>query len=75
MTTLTISTWKKGLLTVSLIEAVRECSTGSLRQAKVEVERLLAGEAVTLHFSSEAKRAEFRSRAEACGAIFDDDIA
>jgi hypothetical protein len=53
MTTLTMTSWKKGLQTVSLIEAVKQHSTGSLIEAKAEVERLLAGEAVTLEFSSE----------------------
>jgi hypothetical protein len=71
MTTLTMTSWKKGLQTVSLIEAVKEYSTGSLVRAKAEVERLLAGEAVTLRFSSESVKEEFRKKAERCGAIFD----
>jgi len=70
MTKLTMTSWKKGLQTVSLIEAVKQYSTGSLIRAKAEVERLLAGESVSLEFSSESARDEFREKAEACGAIF-----
>ena len=71
MTTLTITSWKKGVQTVSLIEAVKHYSNGSLIRAKAEVERLLAGEALTLEFSSESAKDEFRKKAEAFGAIFD----
>ncbi|NKI95494.1 hypothetical protein [Rhizobacter sp. SG703] len=53
-----------------LIEAVEQYSTDSLIRAKAEVERLLAGEAVTLEFSSELAKDEFRRKAEGCGAIF-----
>lgn len=67
---LTMISWKKGAQTVSLIEAVKNYSTGSLIQAKVEVERLLAGEAVTLEFTSESARDEFRRKAETLGAVF-----
>ena len=70
MTTLTMTSWKKGLQTVSLVEAVKQYSTGSLIRAKAEVERLLAGEAVTLQFASESASDEFRRKAEAFGAIF-----
>jgi hypothetical protein len=61
--------WKPGLRTVSLIEAVLDCSTGSLAVAKEAVEDLLAGRQVTLTFRDEAVRDEFLRRAEACGAI------
>ena len=71
MTTLTISSWQKGLQTVSLIEAVKQYSTGSLIRAKAEVERLLAGQSVTLQFASESDKNEFRRKAEALGATFD----
>jgi hypothetical protein len=66
-----MKSWKKGLQTVSLIEAVRQHSTGSLAQAKVEVERLLVGEMVTLTFSSETAKSEFKTKAEAYGVICD----
>lgn len=70
MTTLDMVAWNKGLQAVSLIEAVKECSTGSLIRAKAEVERLLAGEVVVLHFESEGTKEEFKKRAEALGAVF-----
>jgi|EndMetStandDraft_4_1072995.scaffolds.fasta_scaffold295415_2 hypothetical protein len=70
MTTLTMISWKKGLKTVSLIEAVKQHSTGSLIRAKAEVERLLAGQPVTLEFASESAMNEFRRKAEEFGAIF-----
>lgn len=40
MTKLVMISWKKGLRTVSLIDAVRGYSTGSLISARAEVERL-----------------------------------
>jgi hypothetical protein len=69
MTTLRLIGWKPGLRTVSLIEAVRDCSTGSLASAKEAVEHLLAGGEITLAFADESVRDEFLLRAEACGAI------
>ena len=68
---LTMKSWKKGLQAVSLIGAVKEYSTGSLGQAKADVERLLAGEAVTLSFRSEVAKNEFKKKAESLGVIFD----
>lgn len=70
MTTLEMTSWKKGLQTVSLIEAVKEFSTGSLVEAKALVEKLLAGEAVKLEFETESKRAKFQRRAESFGVIW-----
>lgn len=70
MTKLVMISWKKGLRTVSLIDAVRGYSTGSLISARAEVERLLSGEAVTLEFASEGVRDEFRKKAEGYGVIF-----
>lgn len=69
MTTLTMTSWKKGLQVISLTKAVKQYSTGSLIQAKTEVERLLAGEQVTLRFESESAKNVFRRRAEELGAI------
>lgn len=71
MTTLAMRSWKKGLQVVSLIEAVSQYSTGSLVLAKAEVERLLTGEAVTLSFSSEKTKSEFRMKAETLGVVCD----
>ena len=69
MITLEIESWKTGLRTVPLIEAVKQHSTGSLVTAKAEVERLLAGETITLHFVTEGEKKSFRTIAETCGAI------
>lgn len=67
MKTLELVGWKPGLQTVSLIEAVKIYSTGSLVKAKREVERLLAGETVLLNFESEEERTAFRAKAEGFG--------
>jgi len=48
MTKLTMTSWARGVQTVSLIEAVKQYSTGSLIGAKAAVDRLLPGEAVTI---------------------------
>jgi len=69
MTTLSMVSWKKGLRAVSLIEAVRDYSTGSLLRAKADVENLLAGQRVVLQFETDLKRDEFRKKAEALGVI------
>jgi len=71
MTRLTMVSWKKGLQTVSLMDAVREHSGASLSQAKAAVERLLAGEPVSLDFPSQAACEKFRMKAESCGVIFE----
>ncbi len=68
---LTMKSWNKGLQTVSLIELVKQSSTGSLIRAKAEVERFLAGSAVTLEFASRDLMDEFKSRAITYGVIFD----
>jgi hypothetical protein len=68
MITLEITSWNKGLKVVSLIEAVKEFSTGSLISAKAEVERLLGGESVKLEFDSESKREQFKMIAQSLGA-------
>jgi len=71
MITLVMKSWKKGLQTVSLVQAVKQYSTGSLIKAKFEVDRLLSGESVTLQFASEAERDDFKTKAEVFGVIFD----
>jgi hypothetical protein len=70
MSALRMVSWKEGLQVVSLIKDVRDFSTGSLASAKEEVERLLDGQSVTLHFSDGDKKKEFRRRAELLGAVF-----
>lgn len=69
MTTLEVTAWEKGLQTVSLIEAVKEYSTGSLIRAKALVEKLLAGERVKLEFETEWKKEAFKTKAESLGAV------
>jgi hypothetical protein len=69
MTTLSMVSWRKGLRAVSLIEAVRDYSTGSLLRAKADVENLLAGQRVVLQFETDSKKNEFRTTAEALGVI------
>jgi hypothetical protein len=69
MKTLELTGWKVGVQTVSLIEAVRTYSTGSLGTAKELVERLLAGETVSLAFDSDEKRRAFQAKAEELGAV------
>jgi len=70
MTTLTMISWERGLQVISLIDAVKQYSTGSLIRAKVEVDRLLAGEAVILEFESESAKNEFQRKAETLGVAF-----
>ena len=67
MTSLTMTSWRAGLQTVSLIAAVQRYSGLPLGRAKSEVERFLAGEAVSLQFPSERSKHEFRAAAEALG--------
>jgi hypothetical protein len=69
MTTLEMTSWKEGLQTVSLIEVVKQYSTGSLIRAKAEVECLLLGEAVKLEFETESQKEAFRQKAETLGVI------
>ncbi len=72
MTTLTMVGWKKGLLTISLILAVRDYSSAdTLTDAKREVDRLLDGELVVLEFASDELSDEFRRLSEPMGVIFE----
>ena len=71
MMQLTMKSWRKGLLTVSLIELVKKLSTGSLIRAKADVERLLDGFAVTLEFESKDAMDEFKIKAIEFGVLFD----
>jgi hypothetical protein len=70
MTHLVMMSWRKGLQTVSLIEAVKQYSTGSLARAKADVDRFLTGEPTTLEFPTEAARDEFKLKAEQYGVVF-----
>lgn len=69
MIALKLTSWRKGLLTVSLIRAVKEYSTGDLSQAKQSVEKFLAGDTITLQFDSDEKKSEFWRKAESFGVI------
>lgn len=71
MSTLRMVSWQRGLQVVSLIKDVRDFSTGSLALAKEEVERLLDGHSVVLHFSTDEKKDEFKKRAERLGVVFE----
>ena len=67
MATLQMISWKQGLRTVSLIEAVKKHSTGSLMQAKADVEKLLEGRIVALEFDTDAGKKAFQREAELLG--------
>lgn len=72
MISLTMVGWKKGLLTISLILAVRDYSSAdTLTDAKKEVERLLDGERVVLEFASDELRDEFQRLSEPMGVVFE----
>ena len=71
MKELVMISWKTGTQVVSLIEAVKEYSTGSLIKAKADVERLLSGHPVTLRFATETAMEEFRWKAEGFGVVFE----
>jgi len=64
---LELVSWKKGLETVYLIEAVRNYSTGSLTGAKEVVERFLGGECVKLTFRDRVQLEAFSTEAEKLG--------
>jgi hypothetical protein len=70
MNSLTMVSWQKGIQTVSLIELVRQSSTGSLIQAKTKVESLLSGQHVALEFQSEQLMVEFEKKAQMLGVVF-----
>jgi hypothetical protein len=67
---LKLISWKRGLQTVSLIQAIKEHSTLSLIESKSEVEKLLAGNIVKLYLASETRRDEFKSIAKSLGVVF-----
>jgi hypothetical protein len=69
MTTIRLTGWTKGLRTVSLVQAVKEYATGSLKDAKSAVDDLLEGRSVTLVIPDDARREEFRRLATELGAI------
>jgi hypothetical protein len=69
MKTLQLVGWKTGLQSVSLVQAMKEYSTGSLVEAKRLLDELLDGREVILAFETDEQRAEFRRLAEKFGAV------
>lgn len=69
MKTLKLVDWKRGLLTISLINNMQLYAGLSLREAKAGVDGLLRWDHVVLSFKDEALREKFRRSAEECGAI------
>ena len=69
MTTIRLTGWRKGLRTVSLVQAVNKYATDSLASAKHAVDQLLEGHQVTLTIPDEARREEFRRVPSDLGAI------
>ena len=69
MTTLQLVGWKPGLQTVSLVQLVKNESTGSLIAAKRLVDELFEGRTVEVRFKTVEQAKAFRERAEALGAI------
>jgi hypothetical protein len=56
---------------VSMIRAIKEHSTGSLKEAKNRFDRFMAGEEVILEFTSLERRDAFRAAAHECGFVVD----
>jgi hypothetical protein len=69
MTTLQMIGWKPGVQTVSLVQLIRDASTGSLTAAKQLVDDLLNGSPVEIQFSTPEQAQDFRERAESLGVI------
>lgn len=69
MTSLRLIGWKAGLQSVSLVQAMKEHSTGSLIEAKKLLDELLDGREITLAFETEGQRSKFHRLAEEFGAI------
>jgi hypothetical protein len=69
MITVTITGWKSGLLTISLIKLVREFSGQDLSTAKHNVDALLQGTPFSLTFNESDKAERFSVQAQNLGAI------
>ena len=72
MTAVRLTGWRKGLRTVSLVQAVNEYATGSLESAKRVVDELLDGRAVTLTIPDDVRGEEFRRVASELGAVVEE---
>lgn len=61
--------WRAGLLTISLIHLVRTAKGQGLTAAKRDVEGLVDGRAIDVHFDDPGAATAFLRAAEAVGAI------
>ncbi len=68
MTEVRIGGWRPGLLTVSLIQALREHAEIDLPDAKALVEELLAGRSIRVSFTDARQAGAFRALASHLGA-------
>jgi hypothetical protein len=69
MTKLQMIGWQPGLRTVSLVQLLKDKSTGSLAAAKTLADSLLDGEVVEIGFKTVAEAQAFREHAESLGVI------
>ena len=69
MYTVELIGWNPGVDTVSLISLVRDFSAMSLAASTREVDRLMAGGAISLVFDKLHDARVFASQAEALGAV------
>ncbi len=65
----TLTGWKTGLKTVSLIEAIKAHSGLGLVASKALVDELLEGEVMSLEFESKENAITFQKVAQSLGAI------
>jgi hypothetical protein len=68
MTEVKIVGWRKGLLTVSLIQAIQQHTAIRLREAKALVEELLAGRSIAVSFTDGSQADAFRTLVVKLGA-------
>lgn len=66
---LILSGWKEGILTISLMKAVRDYTDNALPEAKELVEELIRGEEIELSFPDEEKMNQFRKLAAEYGVL------
>jgi hypothetical protein len=69
MMELVITGWKPGVKTISLMDALRKYGGVGLKQAKQQVDALLAGESIHLSGLDDAVAAQARSELETLGCI------
>jgi ribosomal protein L7/L12 len=69
MMDLVIKGWQRGVKTISLVDALRKYKGIGLKQAKQEVDGLLAGESIHLSNMDALTIASARAELEALGCI------